>query len=176
MALWVRWSLPVPEPAAPSTVRAAATPTRVLRTGERAWPAGDVVNPGGPVAASSDNLPESGRDDPDYLQQYLRRTAVFLEDGMLRGMRVFPGSNEQAFLEAGLQDGDLVVAVDGEPLNDAARASEIMDRVGSIAGASLTVERDGIRSEHVLAHDGGDWSDQNAATGRGLVTASGESR
>jgi type II secretion system protein C len=144
VALWVRWSLPVNRLAAASAVVAVPTRPAVPVATQ------STASQGSPVAAASKPSPEGRPDDPDYLEQYLRRRAVFLEDGTLRGMRVYPGSNEQAFEDAGLNAGDLVVAVDGERLSDPTRASEILDLIGSAAEARLSVERDGIWSEFIL--------------------------
>jgi type II secretion system protein C len=142
--LWVRWSLPVNQLAVTSVVRMApavpAVPVATQSTASQSCP----------VAAPSNPSLEGGPDDPDYLEHYLRRKAAFFEDGTLRGVRVYPGSDEQVFDDAGLVAGDLVIAVDGERLNDPARASEVLDRIGSAANARLTVERDGIWSEFIL--------------------------
>jgi hypothetical protein len=144
VGLWVRWSLPVNQLAVTSVVRVApAAPAVPVATQSAA-------SQGSPVAAPSNPSLEGRPDDPDYLERFLRRKAVFLEDGAMRGVRVYPGSNEQAFDDAGLVAGDLVIAVDGERLNDPARTSEILDRIGSTGGARLTVERDGIWSEFIL--------------------------
>jgi hypothetical protein len=144
IALIVRWSLPVTKPAAASAVVVVPTPP-VVPVGPQS-----AASQGAPVDAPSNPSTGSGPDEPEILEHYLRRRAVFLEDGTLRGMRVYPGSNEQVFDDAGLAAGDLVIAVDDERLNDPARASEILDRIGSAASARLTVERDGIWLEFIL--------------------------
>ncbi|MBK9252564.1 MAG: hypothetical protein IPM70_12020 [Proteobacteria bacterium] len=82
------------------------------------------------VAAMAASQSESTHDDPERLEQYMRRAAAFHDDGSLRGVRVYPGWDEQVFDEAGLEAGDLVVAVNGEPLNDPVRASDLLDSLG----------------------------------------------
>ena len=42
-------------------------------------------------------------------------------DGKLRGMRVYPGTNAQAFNRLGLRPGDLVTAINGTTLDDQTR-------------------------------------------------------
>jgi general secretion pathway protein C len=63
--------------------------------------------------------------------------------GKLRGFRLYPGSDSTAFQTAGLQSGDLVLAVNGTPLTDVRRSEELWNKVNSSAGVSLTIERDG---------------------------------
>ena len=45
--------------------------------------------------------------------------------GKMRGFRVYPGANRQAFARLGLRAGDLVTAINGTPLDDQDRAQEI---------------------------------------------------
>src|SRR5690606_14489216 len=47
--------------------------------------------------------------DPELISNVIRYTPV-LEQGQLRGFRVFPAMNEALFLALGLQPGDLVAA------------------------------------------------------------------
>jgi general secretion pathway protein C len=67
--------------------------------------------------------------------------------GKLRGFRVYPGRNPSAFLNSGLKGGDLVTAINGEPLNDPQRSQEIWNVIQTATGVDLTVERGGRRQE-----------------------------
>ena len=63
-------------------------------------------------------------DDPGVIGQVLRPQPVFA-GGKMRGFRVYPGANRQAFARIGLRAGDLVTAINGTPLDDKDRAQEI---------------------------------------------------
>jgi hypothetical protein len=67
--------------------------------------------------------------------------------GKLRGFRVYPGRNRQAFTRLGLRSGDLVVAINGTPLDDPARGDEIFRTIGSASEARVTVMRNGQQQD-----------------------------
>jgi len=75
----------------------------------------------------------------------VRATAVLLPGGKLSGYRIFPGgrANLSTFTQLGLRPGDLVTAINGTPLDDAARGNEILQTLSSAASATLTVQRNG---------------------------------
>jgi general secretion pathway protein C len=68
----------------------------------------------------------------------------------MRGFRVYPGANRQAFARMGLRPGDLVTAVNGTPLTDKDRASEIFNTLSSSSEARVSVTRNGRQQELVL--------------------------
>ena len=57
----------------------------------------------------------------------------------MRGFRVYPGANRQAFARLGLRAGDLVTAINGTPLDDKDRAQEIFGTLNSSTDARVTV-------------------------------------
>jgi len=63
------------------------------------------------------------------------RNQPVLMQGKLRGFRVYPGRNRQAFTRLGLRSGDLVIAINGTPLDDPARGDEIFRTIGSASEA-----------------------------------------
>ncbi len=81
---------------------------------------------------------------PAVLAELLRPEPV-LAGGHLRGYRVYPGSDPQAFRELGLEPGDLVMAINGTPLNDPAQDQQVFDTLGSSSEATVTVLRNGVR-------------------------------
>jgi general secretion pathway protein C len=101
--------------------------------------------------------PKPGRQPPSEFQESLRRIAetnphAFAEiirpqpvfaNGVQRGYRVYPGRNRQHFARLGLQPGDLVLAVNGTPLDDPQRGMEIFNTIGSSDRVTVTVERNG---------------------------------
>ena len=106
-----------------------------------------------PVAASGDpNLDRMRRlvtDDPSVIGQIMRPQPVFA-GGKMRGFRVYPGSNRQAFARIGLRAGDLVTAINGTPLDDKDRAQEIFSTLNSSTDARVSITRNGRQQELVL--------------------------
>jgi general secretion pathway protein C len=111
---------------------------------------------GAPVAASApsstasaEQLQQLVRENPGIIGQVIRHQAV-LADGRLRGMRVYPGANAQAFSRLGLRPGDLITAINGTPLEDQARGNEIFNTLNGSAQARVTVTRNNGQQELVL--------------------------
>jgi general secretion pathway protein C len=104
--------------------------------------------PGAPAAgaASAQRVQQVIRDNPGIIRQIMTPSAVF-ENGKLKGMRVTPGPNRQAFDKLGLKTQDLVVAINGSVLSEQTRAEEVFNSMNSLAEANITVERGGARQE-----------------------------
>jgi general secretion pathway protein C len=107
-----------------------------------------------PVASNSndamlDRMRKLVSDDPGMIGQVMRPQAVFA-GGQMKGFRVYPGVNRQAFARMGLRAGDMVTAINGTPLTDKDRAEEIFRTVGSSPDARVTVMRNGRQQELVL--------------------------
>jgi general secretion pathway protein C len=79
----------------------------------------------------------------------LRPQPVFA-GGKMRGFRVYPGANRQAFARLGLRAGDLVTHINGTPLDDRDRAQEIFGTLNSSTDARVMVTRNGRQQELVL--------------------------
>jgi general secretion pathway protein C len=105
-----------------------------------------------PVASSDPALERMRRlvqDDPAVIGQVMRPQPVFA-GGKMRGFRVYPGANRQAFARLGLRAGDLVTAINGTPLDDKDRAQEIFSTLNSSTDARVSVTRNGRQQELVL--------------------------
>ncbi len=87
--------------------------------------------------------------NPTALARIIRPQPVFA-NGVQRGFRVYPGANRQLFSQLGLQPGDLVLAVNGTPLDDPQRGMEIFNTIESSDRVNLTVERNGQTQELTL--------------------------
>jgi general secretion pathway protein C len=85
-------------------------------------------------------------DDPGLMADIMRPQAAYAQ-GKLKGFRVFPGRNRQAFARLGLHPGDLVEAVNGTPLDDPGRSQEIFRTLGSSSEAHITVMRNGQQQD-----------------------------
>ncbi len=70
----------------------------------------------------------------------MRPQPVFA-DGKQRGFQVLPGSQSRPqFTRLGLVPGDLIMAINGTPLDDPARGMEIFTRWRSASRVSVTLE------------------------------------
>jgi general secretion pathway protein C len=67
---------------------------------------------------------------PEKIAEHFDIMPVF-ENGVLKGYRVKPQSNRSLYDELGLQPDDLLVAVNGIPLNDRSQLSEVIAEISS---------------------------------------------
>lgn len=86
---------------------------------------------------------------PGIIADLLRPEPVF-SGGKQVGYRVYPGKDHAAFRQLGLKRGDLVTAIDGQPLNDPAQAQQIFGTLGTSSQATVTVLREGHRRQLTL--------------------------
>jgi general secretion pathway protein C len=99
--------------------------------------------------ATLDRMRKLVNDDPGVVGQVLRPQPVFA-GGKMKGFRVYPGANRQAFARIGLRAGDLVTAINGTPLDDKDRAQEIFSTLNSSTDARVSITRNGRQQELVL--------------------------
>lgn len=97
----------------------------------------------------TENLRRLAETNPSALAEVIRPQPVFA-NGVQRGYRVYPGRNRQQFAKLGLQPGDLVLAINGTPLDDPQRGMEIFNTMGSSGRVSVTIERNGQSQELTL--------------------------
>ena len=71
------------------------------------------------------------------------RPQPFMPNGQLKGYRIYPGPNRQAFASLGLRAGDLVTEINGIALNNPAQGMEVFRSLGDAPQVTVTVERDG---------------------------------
>lgn len=104
-----------------------------------------------PPAATqfADNLRRIAENNPTAFAQIIRPQPVFAS-GVQRGYRVYPGRNRQQFAKLGLQPGDLVLSINGTPLDDPQRGMEIFNTMGSSDSVTVTIERNGRTQEMTL--------------------------
>ncbi|MFL6575048.1 MAG: type II secretion system protein GspC [Povalibacter sp.] len=89
-----------------------------------------------------ENLRRIAETNPSAFAEIVRPQPVFA-NGVQRGYRVYPGRNRQQFARLGLQPGDLVLAINGTPLDDPQRGIEIFNTMGTSDRVTVTVERNG---------------------------------
>jgi general secretion pathway protein C len=97
--------------------------------------------PEAPVAARVQRLVN----DPGLIGDIMRPVVV-----RGQGVRVFPGRNHQAFSRLGLRPNDIVTAINGTALDDAAQAQEILRTLESTPEARVTVLRNGQPQDLIL--------------------------
>jgi general secretion pathway protein C len=102
-----------------------------------------------PAAGLADRVRRMIAQDPGSVAEIMRPQPVFA-NGQQRGYRVYPGRNRQQFSKLGLRPGDLVMSVNGTPLDDPARGMEIFRSIGSADSVRVTIERNGRPQELVL--------------------------
>lgn len=88
--------------------------------------------------------------DPSKLTNYINISPV-REDGEIKGYRVNPGSDPTLFEQAGLENGDLVVELNGVDLTDMAESMSLLKEFPSMTEISLTVDREGQLYELYLS-------------------------
>jgi general secretion pathway protein C len=89
-----------------------------------------------------DQLRNLAAQNPGAITEIIRPQPVFA-NGEQRGYRVYPGRNRTQFTKLGLMPGDLVTAINGTPLDDAARGMEVLQTMNSATDVTVTVERNG---------------------------------
>ena len=93
-----------------------------------------------------ENLRRMAESNPAAFSEIVRPQPVFA-NGVQRGYRVYPGRNRQQFAKLGLQPGDLVLSINGTPLDDPQRGMEIFNTMGAADRVTVTVERNGQPQE-----------------------------
>ena len=80
------------------------------------------------------------------LLDYIKISPV-REGNQIQGYRVSPGKDPSLFEEAGLQEGDLAVELNGIDLTDISQAMGLMKEFPTMTEMSLTIDRDGELNE-----------------------------
>lgn len=96
-----------------------------------------------------DRMRELMSRDPGIIADIMRPEPVFA-GGKQQGFRVYPGRDRDAFMRLGLRPGDLVTAVDGQPLDDPSRGEQVFATLGSSSEARITVLRNGQQQDLTL--------------------------
>jgi general secretion pathway protein C len=113
---------------------------RVFAGGSRAAP---------PRAAAADvRTAQTTQSVNSVLHQVMRPVASYdSAAGKFRGFRAYPGRNRAMFAELGLKPGDLVTAINGQPLDDAQRSEAVFNTIQTAASVTVTIERGGNRQD-----------------------------
>jgi general secretion pathway protein C len=103
------------------------------------------------TAAAVDNIRRLVQQDPNILDQVMRTVASYDNAaGKLRGFRAYPGRNRAIFNKLGLKPGDLVTAINGQPLDDPQRSQEVFNTIQTSDHVTVTLERGGQKQDITL--------------------------
>lgn len=122
----------------------------------------------------TENLRRLAETNPTAFSEVVRPQPVFA-NGVQRGYRVYPGRNRQQFARLGLQPGDLVLAINGTPLDDPSRGMEIFGTMGNSDRVTVSVERNGqtqdltLNTAQITLPEAGSGAAQNPPTPRGAL-------
>lgn len=85
---------------------------------------------------------EAWMNDPQRFMEVISASPV-LQDGEMYGLEVNPSRNAREFEAAGLQAGDVIIAVEGTPVSDINDYRDILQEFGSASSVSVSLERNG---------------------------------
>lgn len=85
----------------------------------------------------------------ELLTDYLRPTPLY-DGAVLQGYQVYPGDKPLAFVQMGLEAGDVITQIDGAPLSDPAHVIATLRQLLSGTTHSVTVSRGGSTLELML--------------------------
>lgn len=80
--------------------------------------------------------------DPGKAAQYVRVQPAMV-NGAMKGFRIYPGRERDAFNNLGLRPGDLVTAVNGIQLDDSQKALQTLSELSQASSVNVTIERGG---------------------------------
>jgi len=82
------------------------------------------------------------RDNPEKITDVIRPTPHHV-DGEMVGFRIFPGRMRDEFQQLGLRSGDIVTAINGQPMDSPAAAMTLINDLEDATSVNLTIERGG---------------------------------
>jgi len=132
-----------------AATRGATAPSANARAGAPS----SNASPGTTTAAQAVRAPNSVQAQVERLRQnpaeLMKRVQVVpvLADGRLTGVRVSTGTDVVLLNQLGFQQGDVVTAVNGTPVDSIERGQQIMSSLGSASTVRVTVLRAGKPAE-----------------------------
>jgi general secretion pathway protein C len=98
-----------------------------------------------------ENVRRMVQQDPGLLDQVMRTVPSYDNvAGKLRGFRAYPGRNRNIFNKLGLKPGDLVTAINGQPLDDPQHSQEVFNTIQSSTTVTVSVDRGGQKQDITL--------------------------
>ncbi|HLW25686.1 MAG TPA: type II secretion system protein GspC [Steroidobacteraceae bacterium] len=128
------------------TLETLLLPRQVLETGAPRAAMRRGANPN--TAAAVETIRHMVEKDPGLLDQVMRTVPSYdNQAGKLRGFRAYPGRNRAIFAKLGLKPGDLVTAINGQPLDDPQHSQDVFNTIQSSDSVTVTIERGGQRED-----------------------------
>jgi general secretion pathway protein C len=124
----------------PTPARVSGNETPAPAQGARA-----AAPPAAPASRAALTI-EQARRDPAALMRRVQVVPV-LADGKLAGVRLSAGTDVALLEQVGLQQGDVVTAVNGMAVDSVERGRQIMDSLGNANSVRVTVLRNGKPTE-----------------------------
>jgi general secretion pathway protein C len=119
-----------------------------LLTGGSRMPPRHVAAADTRTAQAVQNIKHMVEQNPSILDQVMRTVASYDNAaGKLRGFRAYPGRNRALFNTLGLKPGDLVTAINGQPLDDAQHSQEVINTIQTSSFVTVTIERGGQKQD-----------------------------
>ncbi|WP_129955643.1 MULTISPECIES: type II secretion system protein GspC [unclassified Rahnella] len=84
---------------------------------------------------------KANKEHAKYLMHYLVANPIY-KDEKLTGYRFNPRTNSNIYLRAGLIPGEVVIKINGQPLDDTATADKYIEQLASLRDVQLTVLRE----------------------------------
>lgn len=98
-----------------------------------------TITPDGGVARIDK---EAWANDPQRFMDVITASPV-MQDGAMYGLEVNPSRNAREFEAAGLEPGDVIVAVEGTPVSEINDYRDILQELGGASSVSVSLERNG---------------------------------
>jgi type II secretory pathway component PulC len=80
----------------------------------------------------------------------MRALDVRDKSGAMRGFRVYPTADGAPLNAMGLMPGDVILAINGQPLTDMQKSQALLDELDPGAGGQVTIERQNRRMDIAL--------------------------
>jgi general secretion pathway protein C len=90
---------------------------------------------------------------PGLLRDALQYSELHVS-GQLRAIQVTPGRDVQALQQLGLRPGDLIIAVNGTPIEEHPSGERALELLGNSSGGQVTIVRNGSRHDLAIHHAG----------------------
>lgn len=101
-------------------------------------------------AAYIDNLGRFLGHAPPAMDKVLRALDVRDKSGAMHGFQVYPVADGAPLSAMGLMPGDVILAINGQPLTDMAKGRDLLDELDPSAGGHVTIERQNQRMDIAL--------------------------
>lgn len=112
-------------------------------SGGRSAPAGRAAPAPSPAGGTLSEYRAQILENPQNAMQYIQASPINTGGGGIGGFRVAPGSDPRLFEMAGLQEGDIVTAVNGVQLDSMDKGLEAMESLATSEEVTVTLQRNG---------------------------------